>query len=229
MAYIGNASDWDGQNFNAFAFDFDFHSKRAAHGHIERFGSAVYRGVRHAGVSERANIHDESWTVWSGELGKKGSCQLSGKSGVDVDRGVDLFCGIILQRLNLHIAADIIDEDGEIQMDEAGYEAVNLMIRSRGCIENDSSELEVLMLVLEQGFCSFELFGISAMQDDVEAVSGKLLGNTATDAITGSGYQSPGSVAVEIALDRGGSSVEVAETKESESCVRCCCDSQCEQ
>ena len=224
VSTIGDSSDRDGQDFDVFSLDFDFDGERATHGHVESFGPAIHRCVRDAGVGERADVHNESWTIRSCEPGQNGSCQLRGESRVHIDSEVDLFCRALLQRLDFDTTANVVDQDGEIQTVEASHEVINLLTCGRRGIEYSGAEFDILVFFFELGFRSVKLLGVPAMQDDVEAFGGELLGDAKTDAVTSTCYQSPGFVAVEVTLYGGGFGVKVNETKESEGCVGGCCD-----
>ena len=231
VSTIGHSPDRDGQDFDVLAVDFDFDRERAAHGHVESLGPAVHGRIGDAGVGEGADVDDEGGTVRSHELGQQGPRQLRGEPGVDVDGEVGLLGCALLQRLDFDAAADVVDQDDEIEAVEAGREAgrevVDLPARERGSVEDGGSESDVSVLGLELGFRSLELFGVSAVQDDVETFGGELVGDAETDAITGPCHQGPGTVGVEVALYGRGSRVEVDETEEFESCEGGCRDAQC--
>lgn len=65
------------------------------------------------------------------------------------------------------------------------------------------------MFALELEFSFFEFFRVPAVQDDVEAVHGKLLDDTKINAIIGSWYENSGNVALEVTLYGGRASLEV--------------------
>lgn len=104
------------------------------------------------------------------------------------------------KRLDLGTAANVVDEDGEIRKLDAGRECFDLLTRRGRGIEYSGPELKVFVLSLELGFGPLKLFGIPAMQDDIEAVHCKLVCDSRTDALTSSCYQRPGSIAMEVAL-----------------------------
>lgn len=64
------------------------------------------------------------------------------------------------------------------------------------------------MFTLEPDIYFLELLRVSTVQNDVEAFGCKLLGDSRTNAITGTGYQSPGTVVIKVALYGKGSGVE---------------------
>lgn len=70
------------------------------------------------------------------------------------------------------------------------------------------------MFTLEPDIDFLELLRVSTMQNNVEAFDCKLLGDFRTNAMTGTGYQSPGTVVVKIALYGRGSGVEGDERNE---------------
>ena len=125
---------------------------------------------------------------------------MRGESGIDIDQKVELFCCVLLQRLDFPPAADVVDKDGEIQGLEACHEVFNLLARSQGGVEYGGFELHRFVFSFELDFCSLELFRVPAVQDDIEAVGGKFLRDAKADAIASSCYQSPGTVAVQVAL-----------------------------
>lgn len=91
------------------------------------------------------------------------------------------------------------------------------MTRKRGSIECGGHGLDVFVFTLERHIYFLELFEllrVSTMQNDVEAFGCKLLGDSRTNAITGTGYQSPGTVAITVALYGRGLSVEGDERNE---------------
>ena len=122
------------------------------------------------------------------------------ESGVDIDQEVELFCCMPLQRLDFGAAVDFIEEDGEIQAMDACDQVTNLLTCGRAGIEYGGSELYGLVLSLMANLGSLELFRVSAVQDDVEVVGVELLSDSKPNTITGTRYQSPGTVAVEVVL-----------------------------
>lgn len=76
--------------------------------------------------------------------------------------------------------------------------------------------LDVFVFTLEPDIDFLELLRVSTMQNNVEAFDCKLLGDFRTIAITGTGYQSPGTVVVKVALYGRGSGVEGDERNEME-------------
>ena len=171
VSHIGNSSDRDGEDFDVFAFGFEFHSERAAHRLIEGFGPAVYRRIRDAGVGEPMFM----MRVGPSDLASLGRRALVNCAGnlVDIDQETELFRCVLFQRLDFGAAADVVDEDGEIETVEVGYEVINLLTCSRGVIEYGGFELNVFVFALELGFGLLELFGVSAVQNDVETIGGK--------------------------------------------------------
>lgn len=59
-------------------------------------------------------------------LGRRALVNCAGNL-VDIDQEIELFRCVLLQRLDFGAAADVVDEDGEIETVEVGYEVINLL------------------------------------------------------------------------------------------------------
>lgn len=188
------------------------------HGLVAGLGAAVDGGVGDEGVGRRADIEDQAGMRGGVEAGQQGAGQLGGEAGIGVERVVDLVGGGGGQGLDDLAAGDVVHQDGEVEIRNAGREGGDVGARGAGGVEDGGAEAAGGKFLAEGGGDGGELGGVAAVEDDVEAVLGEFVGERFADAVAGAGDAGPGvgRGAVDVAGKGGGAEVEVDEAGQAE-------------
>lgn len=125
------------------------------------------------------------------EASQQGAGQLRGEAGIGVEVVVGLRGGAGGQWLEDDVAGDVVDQDGEVQVRDAGDEGGDVAVCGAAGVEDGGAEAAGWEGCAERGGDGGELGGVAAVQDDVEAGAGELVGEAFADAVAGAGDEGP--------------------------------------
>ncbi|KAL9630517.1 MAG: hypothetical protein Q9204_004684 [Flavoplaca sp. TL-2023a] len=112
--------------------------------------------------------------------------------------------------------SDVINEDGQVHILEAGDQVRDFLRGGRRGIENNSAKLARGILLAKIVGHALEFARIAAMKNDVEIIAGKFNSEVFANSIACTGYQGPRFVAVVVLREGGGTEVETYEAGKTE-------------
>lgn len=157
-----------------------------------------------------AEVKDQAGVRAGDEAREQGAGQLRGEAGIGVEGIVDLGGGGGCQGLDDLAAGDIVDQDGEVELRDAGREHGDVGARGAGGVEDGGAEAAGGEGVAEGGGDGGELGWVAPVEDDVEAVLGELVGEGFADAVAGAGDEGPGLASGAVGVAGVGGGAEVA-------------------